>query len=123
MIKTRNNMETPWFSAPWWCQRKVCYLREICEPLFKPGDLTVDFLKAIGGDNVATFEEAARREPKGASRELRKLVVLRLWPISEENKGDICRYLWKELQAHSWDFQTSMKVDLAVRAMRRQRNA
>ena len=26
--------------------RKVCYLREICEPLFKPGDLTVELLKA-----------------------------------------------------------------------------
>lgn len=80
----------------------MCYLREICEPLFKPGDLTVELLKAIfrtvhmgiapspavkaiGGDNVATFEEvrltevgrltcedalcakAERREPQGAS--------------------------------------------------------
>jgi len=62
-------------------QGKVCYLREICEPLFKPGDLTVELLKAIGGDNVATFDQAERREPKGAS--------------------DICRYLWKELQGNA----------------------
>lgn len=64
----------------------MCYLREICEPLFKPGDLTVELLKAarpdrpdrqvrqvghgtsdgivtsqaIGGDNVATFDQAGK---------------------------------------------------------------
>ena len=28
------------------CLRLVSYLREICEPLFKPGDATVELLKA-----------------------------------------------------------------------------
>ena len=60
---------------------KICFLREICEPLYKPGDATVELLKAIGGDNVATFTQAEKREPKGAS--------------------DLCTYLWKELQGNA----------------------
>jgi len=63
---------------------RVCYLREICEPLYKPGDSTVELLKAIGGDNVATFGDGApveKRTPSGAS--------------------DLCKYLWKELQGRA----------------------
>lgn len=59
----------------------VSYLREICEPLFKPGDATVELLKAIGGDNTAKFDAVERRSPSGAS--------------------DICRYLWSELQGNA----------------------
>ncbi|CAK9060377.1 unnamed protein product, partial [Durusdinium trenchii] len=63
-------------------QGRVSFLREICEPLYKPGDATVELLKAIGGDNVATFDvQAERRKPVGAS--------------------DICRYLWSELQGNA----------------------
>ncbi|CAE7246319.1 unnamed protein product [Symbiodinium pilosum] len=62
-------------------QGKIIYLREICEPLFKPGDATVELLKAIGGENTATFDEVERRTPTGAS--------------------DICRYLWSELQGNA----------------------
>jgi len=62
---------------------QVAYLREIAEPLFKPGDQTVQFLKAVGGDNVATFDlgELPRRKPSGAS--------------------DLCQYLWAELQGRA----------------------
>ncbi|CAE7245764.1 unnamed protein product [Symbiodinium sp. CCMP2456] len=59
----------------------VSYLREICEPLFKPGDATVELLKAIGGENTAKFDAVERRSPSGAS--------------------DICRYLWSELQGNA----------------------
>eukprot|EP00929_Paragymnodinium_shiwhaense_P073885 TRINITY_DN37764_c0_g1_i1.p1 TRINITY_DN37764_c0_g1~~TRINITY_DN37764_c0_g1_i1.p1 ORF type:complete len:478 (+),score=142.73 TRINITY_DN37764_c0_g1_i1:113-1546(+) len=62
---------------------EICYLREICEPLYKPGDQTVELLKVLGGDNVATFgsSEFARRTPNGAS--------------------DLCRYLWEEAQGRT----------------------
>mmetsp|Transcript_16837 Transcript_16837/g.39950 ORF Transcript_16837/g.39950 Transcript_16837/m.39950 type:complete len:441 (+) Transcript_16837:55-1377(+) len=62
-------------------QGKIGYLREVCEPIFKPGDATVELLKAIGGDNVAKFDLAEVRTPSGAS--------------------DICRYLWSELQGNA----------------------
>jgi len=59
---------------------RISYLREICEPLYKPGDQTVELLKAIGGDNKADFGTAGfePRAPRGAS--------------------DLCRYLWEEAQ-------------------------
>eukprot|EP00931_Biecheleriopsis_adriatica_P072422 TRINITY_DN4669_c0_g1_i1.p1 TRINITY_DN4669_c0_g1~~TRINITY_DN4669_c0_g1_i1.p1 ORF type:complete len:446 (+),score=105.65 TRINITY_DN4669_c0_g1_i1:63-1400(+) len=65
-------------------QGLVSYLREVCEPLYKPGDLTVELLKAVSGANVADFgsgAEVARRTPSGAS--------------------DLCRYLWSELQGRA----------------------
>lgn len=59
---------------------RIVYLREICEPLFKPGDQTVQLLKAMSGNNAATFDKTPLqlRTPKGA--------------------GDVCRYLWEEIQ-------------------------
>lgn len=60
---------------------RISYLREICEPLYKPGDQTVELLKAIGAGSVATFDGGQplrKRQPSGAS--------------------DLCRYLWSELQ-------------------------
>lgn len=61
----------------------ICYLREICEPLYKPGDATVELLKALSGQAVAVFSEAKveKRSPQGAS--------------------DICQYLWKDLQGRA----------------------
>jgi len=61
---------------------RITFLREICEPLYKPGDQTVELLKALGGDKVAKFGiEMPKRTPSGAS--------------------DLCTYLWRELQGRA----------------------
>jgi len=65
-------------------QGRVDYLREIAEPLFKPGDSTVDFLKAIGGDNVQQTVAYEPRKPTGAQP-----VVEYLWREVNQGDGDV----------------------------------
>jgi len=65
-------------------QGRIDYLREIAEPLYKPGDSTVDFLKAIGGDNVQQTVPYEPRKPTGAQP-----VVEYLWKEVNQGDGDV----------------------------------
>jgi hypothetical protein len=56
----------------------ICYVREVAEPLFKPGPLTAKLLKAVAKPSDVKFERKyLKRDPKSAK--------------------DIVTYLWKEV--------------------------
>jgi len=65
-------------------QGRIDYLREIAEPLYKPGDSTVDLLKALGGDNVQQTVAYTPRRPTGAQP-----VVEYLWKEVNPGDGDV----------------------------------
>ena len=60
-------------------QGEIQYVREIPEPIFKPGDLTIELLKAV---------------TKGTE----KIVLPDYTPRSPEDANDIVKYLFKEVQ-------------------------
>jgi len=57
---------------------KITYIQEGCEPLFKPGEATEKFLKA-----VTSFVDKPEREPNYI-------------PASPKSASDIVNYLWEE---------------------------
>jgi len=71
---------------------EIVYVREIPEPIFKPGDLTLDLLKAV----------TAGAEPKALPD---------FTPRNPEDANDVVKYLFNEVQGRDVDISLEMFSD------------
>jgi len=93
---------------------KINYLREIAESIYKPGQLTVEFLKVVGGDNVQPISAYTKRTPQGAQQ-----VVEYLW--KEVNQGgaepeEALKFFAEECIYEDFNYEEPLRGKAEVRA-------